>query len=191
MLQEMDIGWVKSVKKALSVHGLPIDFVEIGRTHIRQWERIVCQRTETTNHKRLYNDCHKTENNQQTAKTKTAHILPRLSAGSYTRKPLEEIMQCSKYDTKTLIIARFGMLECGKNFKGNKPEICSLCSEIDDENHRLNDCKKFRDTNFYDSDIKVDFQKIFSNDIETLREILPSIQKVWNTKTAHGTMAKS
>ena len=71
------------------------------------------------------------------------------------------------------------MLECGKNFKGNKPEICSLCNEIDDENHRLNDCVKFRDINFYDSDIKVDFQRVFSNDIEILREILPSIQRVY------------
>ena len=82
------------------------------------------------------------------------------------------------------------MLECGKNYKGNKPEICSQCNVIDDENHRLNNCINFRDTNFYDSDTKVDFSKVFSNDIDTLREILPSIQRVWNTKTAHGTMAK-
>ena len=99
-------------------------------------------------------------------------------------------MQCNKYDTKTIIIARFGMLECGRNYKGNKPETCGLCDEIDDENHRLNNCIKFCDINFYDSDIKVDFRKVFSNDIDTLREILPSIQRVWNTKTAHGTMAK-
>ena len=189
-LQEMDIGWGKSIKDALIEYGLPSNYTEIGRTHIRQWERIVTQRTEVMNQKRLYNDCHKKENNQQTEKTKTAHILSSIAAGSYTRKPLDEIMQFNKYDTKTLIIARFGMLDCGRNYKGSKPEYCNQCSVIDDENHRLNYCIKFRDTNFYDSETKKDFHKIFSNDIETLREIIPDIQKVWNTKTAHGTMAK-
>ena len=183
-IQEMDIGWGKSIKEALREYGLPTDFTEIGRTHVRQWERIVSQRTEIMNQKRLYNDCHKRENQQQTVKTKTAHILSYISAGSYTKKPLDEIMQCNKYDTKTIIIARFGMLDSGKNNKGNKPEICSQCNVIDDENHRLNNCINFRDINFYDSDIKVDFRKVFSNDIDTLREILPSIQRVRNTKTA-------
>ena len=188
-LQEMDIGWAKNVKEALSVYGLPNDFAEIQRTHIRQWERMVSQRTEIMNQKRLYGDCHKKENNQQTVKTKTAHILSRISA-PYTRKPIDEIMQCSKYDTKTIIIARYGMLECGRNYKGNKPEMCTQCNMLDDENHRLNECVKFRHVNLYDSETRVDFHKIFSNDIETLREIVPIIQKVWNTKTAHGIMVK-
>ena len=81
------------------------------------------------------------------------------------------------------------MLDCGRNFKGNKPEICSQCKMIDDENHRLNYCIKYRETNLYDSNIKEDFQKVFSSDIVVLREILPIIQKIWNCKTAHGTMA--
>ena len=141
------------------------------------------------NQKRLYGDCHKKENNQQTVKTKTAHILSCISA-PYTRRPIDEIMQCSKYDTKTIIIARYGMLECGRNYKGNKPEMCTQCNMLDDENHRLNECVKFRDINLYDSETKGDFYKIFSNDIDTLREIIPIIQKVWNTKTAYGTMVK-
>ena len=81
------------------------------------------------------------------------------------------------------------MLGCGRNFKGNKPEICSQCKTIDDENHRLNYCIKFRETNLYDCDVKEDFQIVFSSDIVVLREILPKIQKIWNCKTAHGTMA--
>ena len=86
-----------------------------------------------------------------------------------TRKPIDKIIQCSKYDTKTIIIARYGMLECGRNYKGNKPEICTQCHVLDDENHRLNECIKFRDVNLYDSETKEDF---FANDIETLREII-------------------
>ena len=189
-LQEMDIGWGKSIKEALREYGLPTDPTEIGRTHVRQWERVVTQSTEIMNQRRLHDDCHKKENGQRTVKTKTAHILSCLSAESFTRKPIDEIMQFSKYDTKTLIIARFGMLDCGRNYKGSKPELCSRCKVIDDENHRLNDCILFRDTNLFDCETKVDFHRIYSNDIETLREIIPIIQKVWNTKTAHGTMAK-
>ena len=82
------------------------------------------------------------------------------------------------------------MLDCGQNLRGTKPEICNQCNVIDDENHRLNHCIKFRDINLCDSKTKEDFHKIFSDDIETLREIIPNIQKVWNTKTAHGSMAK-
>ena len=57
------------------------------------------------------------------------------------------------------------MLGCGRNFKGNKPKICSQCKTIDDENHRLNYCIKYRETNLYDCDVKEDFQKVFSSDI--------------------------
>ena len=80
------------------------------------------------------------------------------------------------------------MLTCGKNFKGTMSEICSTCNVIDDENHRLNYCSKFRDTNLYDCTEKEDFTKIFSHDIDVVRDILPKIQRVWNTKTARGSM---
>ena len=80
------------------------------------------------------------------------------------------------------------MLECGKNFKGKLPEICNTCNVVDDENHRLNFCSKFKETNFYDCVEKEDFTKIYSHDVNVLRDILPKIQKVWNTKTARGTM---
>ena len=185
----MDIGWGKSITEALNHYDLPDDFPLIRNTSKRQWQRLVSQKTEAMNHKRLYDDCHKTENNAQTPKTKTAHIIPEISTDTYTRKPQDIIVKCNKYESKTLIIARFGMLECGRNYKGNKPEICSQCTVIDDEDHRLNHCDKFRDINFCNHTEKVDFKKIYSNDIDTVREVLPMIQKVWNTKTAHGTMA--
>ena len=81
------------------------------------------------------------------------------------------------------------MLDCGRNYKGKKSEICNQCKMIDDEDHRLNYCIKYRENNLYDCDTKEDFRKVFSSDIIVLREILPKIQKIWNCKTAHGTMA--
>ena len=52
----------------------------------------------------------------------------------------------------------------------------------------LNYCTEWKDTNLLNSDITIDFQNVFSNDIVTLRVILPYIQKVWNVKNANGTM---
>ena len=80
------------------------------------------------------------------------------------------------------------MLECGANYKGTLNENCNVCNRIDDEYHRLNDCTKYSNINFCGSDNKVDFSKIYSGDIDILRELIPTIEKVWNTKCAHGSM---
>ena len=65
---------------------------------------------------------------------------------------------------------------------------CNTCNEIDDENHRLNYCTQWKDTNLLNSDITVDFKNVYSNDIKTLRVVIPYIQQVWNIKNANGTM---
>ena len=187
-LVEMEIGWGKSIKEALTEYNLPTDFDEIARTHWRQWKRLITQKTEIMNRNRLLEDCHKTEDGDKVPKTKTAHIIPLINSDTFIREPQKDIIQCNKYDSKTIMIARFRMLDCGRNFKGTKPEICNTCNCVDDENHRLNHCVKFRETNLYDSTEKVDFQNVYSNDIAVLQDIIPIIQKVWNTKTAHGTM---
>ena len=99
-------------------------------------------------------------------------------------------MKMTKLEAKTVITARFGMLECGKNHKGTLSLKCSTCDIIDDENHRLNDCPNWQHRNLHNSneDERIDFNKIFSNDMCILREIIPVIQNLWNVKSAHGTM---
>ena len=109
---------------------------------------------------------------------------------SYQRKPNDEILLCTKQETKTLIIARFGMLECGYNFKAGMSEECNQCSVLDNEDHRLNYCVKFKGFNYCNSSEKVNFEDIYSNDMPTLRKTIPLIERVWNTKCAHGTMNK-
>ena len=118
-------------------------------------------KNERENHVRLLKDCYKTENGCKTVKTKTAHIIPSLTGNTYTRKPQEDIIQFNKYDTKTLVIARFGMLDCGMNFKGNRSETCNQCNVVDNVDHRLNHCIKYRNINLYDCEQKEDFQKIY------------------------------
>ena len=156
----------------------------------RQWSNIVKEKVEAKNRKRLYDDCHKTENGIKVAKTKTACLPNNLLADTYTRKPCDEILQCTKQETKTIITARFGMLQCGRNFKGSNNITCNECGVVDDEEHRLNHCTKYRSMNYCDHEEKLPFKNIFSTDINTLRDIIPRIQNVWDTNCAHGTMRK-
>ena len=80
------------------------------------------------------------------------------------------------------------MLECGQNYKGTVSETCSLCNCLDNENHRLNFCPKWKETNFYNAHDKVDFEKIYSKDMNEVRRVITAIHRVWNTENAHGTM---
>ncbi len=69
-------------------------------------------------------------------------------------------------------------------------ELSNTCNVIDDEEHRLNYCARFREMNFHDSNVddKVEFRTIFSDDHNTLKVIIDRIGKVWNMKNGHGTM---
>ena len=58
----------------------------------------------------------------------------------------------------------------------------------DDENHRLNYCPKWQDSNLHNCDEKVDFTDIFSNDLNTIRNITDHIEKIWNTHDTNGSM---
>ncbi len=80
------------------------------------------------------------------------------------------------------------MLQCGKNFKGSNTILCEECNVYDDEDHGINFCRKYRTMNNFDCTDKVNFNQIFSEDIETLRSTIQNISKVWNVKNANGTM---
>ena len=82
-------------------------------------------------------------------------------------------------------MARYGMLECGKNYKGSKSEVCDHCNILDDGCHRLNYCKKYEETNNFSKTEKVDFSLIYSTDMAILKPIITEIARVWN---AQGTM---
>ena len=102
--------------------------------------------------------------------------------------PEPEILNMTKLETKTLIIARYGMLECGKNFGGTHGGVCSECNTHDDENHRLNHCKKWRELNYSEQDEKIDFELVYSCDVKTLRNTFGKLNKVWNIKNTPGFM---
>ena len=146
------------------------------------------EKIEVNNTKRLLDDCHKVVDGVMAPKTKTAHIVKEINKDSYSRKPRADILQCTKLEAKTLMMARFGMLECGQNYKGSASETCSTCHEKDSENHRLNYCQKYQSINNYDSEKKFCFDQVYSSDPSEFRQAIEAISKVWNTKSAHGTM---
>ena len=87
------------------------------------------------------------------------------------------------------MIARFGMLECGKNFQGTMSKMCSVCCNIvDDEEHRLNICPKYNQHNYCENSDLVKFETIYSDNIDDIRLIISRIASVWNVKTGHGSM---
>ena len=188
LLQKRDMGWFKNISDILHLYGLPTDLSTIKNIPTCIWKRQVKKAIEHMNSKRLKDDCYKTENGTLIEKTKTKHILNHISNPQYQRKPSPEILQLSKTETKSLIIARFKRLECGKNFKGSMSESCTQCNTIDNEDHRLNHCIKWRSTNFYDKTDKVDFSQINSDNVSIIRNLLNKIGQVWNVTDSNGTM---
>ena len=111
-------------------------------------------------------------NGAKVRKSKTEHIVDLLSTDAYTRTPVPELQHLSKQETKTLIIARFHMLDCGINFKNIMSPICNTCKKTDNDDHRLNFCTRYKDTNFFDDNEKVNFEDVYSSDINVLRNVI-------------------
>ena len=187
-LEKLNIGWSKKIKSILNKYELPTDYTEIKNLHPMEWKGKSRQAVEKMNLERLKQECHKTVNGIHTEKTKTKSIIAQLNDPNYKREPRPEITNATKQETKTITTTRYGMLECGKNYRGSLKELCNECNIYDDENHRLNHCSKWKDTNLYNNDEKVDINLMYSNDINVLRQIISKIEGVWNIKTAHGTM---
>ena len=76
----------------------------------------------------------------------------------------------------------------GRNLGSTIAGSCSECNVYDDENHRLNYCKRWKEINNYNASEKIVFDEVHSEDIATLRRIIEKLQFVWNTRNASGTM---
>ena len=86
------------------------------------------------------------------------------------------------------MLARYGLLQCGRNYQGTSEKQCNLCSTVDDENHRLNFCPKWQSSNLFNAIEKVDFIDVYSDDLCTIRNAIMHIEKTWNTHDSNGSM---
>ena len=75
--------------------------------------------------------------------------------------------------TRALIMGRYGMLQC---------------SQIDDETHRINHCPKWSRINQSESDDKVVFNNIYSDDYEKCLEVVKRIVSMWDLANGRNEM---
>ena len=187
-LENLKVGWSKRIRLTLEEYELSTNFTTITNIPFPRWKSYVLTAVEKRHKKRLYEDCHRVENGHSIVKTKTASIVTKLNSADYKREPCKELMTFNKSNCKTIIMSRYGMLECGKNFKGTLSNHCVVCGTVDDEEHRLNYCERFKELNFYNTSEKIPFDTVYSTDTNILNQIIERIALVWNVSTAHGTM---
>ena len=183
-----NIGWGKTIQETLSRHDLPSDIETIKAHGRNEWTNKVKMAIEKANTDVLIKDCHKMENGQKRRKTKTAFIVDQIERPDYQRTPLKELLSCTKHETKTILMARYGMLECGKNYKGSLNVTCNECKEYDNEDHRMNHCVRYKSFNNHDDQTKVDFELVYNSNMEILKQIVPKIEQIWNVRNENGSM---
>ena len=81
------------------------------------------------------------------------------------------------------------MLDCASNYSikyGGK--ICIVCKETDDENHRINWCKKWESTNLYNCQTKAEFRDIYSSDVKKSVKIVGFIASLRDLESGKNKM---
>ena len=63
-------------------------------------------------------------------------------------------------------------------------EKCITCNVVDDENHRINDCVRFKDTNLYYSGHRYDFASIYSLEEDVINRTIEVVEHLWDLE--HG-----
>ena len=189
-LKTLNKGWAKKIQTKLAYYELEQDWEKIKLFNKSRWKHLVSTAVRVKNRQKLLESCVQSEPNGEKIKTKTAYIYHSINNDTFCDTALPEITSSNKVNSKTIILARCGMLECGKNFKGSIPEVCRVCGEEDDESHRLNRCSTWKHLNFSETVDKVDFGNVYSNDLNTLLPVIRDIQRVWELHVGNGSMKR-
>ena len=187
-LNTKNVGWAKSINEKLQQYGLETNWNMIKIMTKNEWKEKVRKSILEINGFKLITQATSKTPQGDKIKTKTRDIHNKLTSTPYSSKPTEKIVAGTNTRAKTIILARKGMLQCGRNFKGTMNESCSECNVTDDEEHRLNACSKWNDTNNSNTTDPPHFIDVYSEDEETLKVILKNIEKVWEMRYANGKM---
>ena len=187
---EHNIGWAKHIYEILEKWELEKDWEKIAEKTFNTWKNEVKSASEKRNIEKLNDECTTKSRGATKIKTKTKTLESILNNPSYIRKPDNFI---TKYDrilyTRTLIIARYGMLQCGANYErmhGGKN--CKECGILDNEDHRINFCEKWEKTNLFKNNSKVEFKRVYSGDTEECLEIIKLINSIWDLENGKNEM---
>jgi hypothetical protein len=189
-LKEIEIGWSKKINEKLSEYKLTDNWKEIREMTLTQWKMKVKKAVFTRSREKMKEQCITIKNGETVEKYKTLYFYEKIKDIESDPKPLEEELSQSKQRARIILIARSRMLECGKNFKGTMKEICETCGVMDDENHTINYCVKWKETNRYECKEKMDFDDIFCVEKVKLDKILEEVGRVWDLEYSHNRMKR-
>ena len=146
------------------------------------------EKAEIKNKEKL-EECMNKKRSDNLYKTKTKSIVPLLESQNYTRKPQSFMRENNKLITRAYIMGRYGMLQCAANYcTGYGTKECRECGVIDDENHRINYCKIWRDVNLYDSCDKINFDDIYGEDRAKSLIIIERVLLMWDLGNGKNSM---
>ena len=180
-------GWARNISIKLEEYELETDWENIKKKSLNEWKESVRKAVLKANGKKLLEKCVTVNEQGEKILTKTKHIYDKLKNEIYTGKPVKFLVDGNKQRSRTIFLAQNHMLECGNNMKGTMNGQCTVCNEIDDEQHRLVACKKWSDLRTND---EARFQDIYSEDIDVLNHLLKDIDTLWDTKFTNGRMKK-
>ena len=181
-LRDQNIGWAKQIDELLGKYGFEQEWHEIAAMPIALWKSCVKNAADVVNKQRLKDECENKTRGETKTKTKTKFINDALENQNYQRSldPFLEQYQ-STIHARSLIMGRYGMLQCGNNFsKGYGSKNCVKCKVIDDESHRINSCERWRSVNLYDSTTKVNYPDIYSDDNSKCLQVVNAIISIWD-----------
>ena len=184
-LRKNNIGWAMQIDRKLEEYKLETIWEKIRDTPVPTWKNEVVLKTELMNKEKLIDMCTSVKG----AKTKTIFVLDALKSDAYQRKQMFRIFSKNRLHARVQLMSMCGMLECSKNFKGgNAGGDCRVCGVVDDENHRINQCSRFKDCNLYQSPVKYDFHTIYSEDEDAVVRTIDVVMHIWNLENGKNEM---
>ena len=184
VLNNNGIGWASQINKLLEQYGLETDWIKISSQSVAGWKTAVAKAVEIKNKEKLIEMCHGAKGE----KSKTKGLLNELMREEYKRTAYKSVFKKNRLKARVQIMSMFGMLECSKNYKnGYGGNICRECEMLDDENHRINDCSKFKEFNL---SVKYKFDSIFSNDEDVVSRTVEVVMLIWNLENGKNEMWK-
>ena len=181
-LREHDTGWAKQADETLQQWGLEGDWNKISQISIIEWKNEVKLAAEKRNKEKLKEECLSKNRGETKQKTKTKHLIDILNDPNHQRAPDTLIQENqSIVFARALIMGRFGMLKCANNFShGSGGKLCQECAVIDNEDHRINHCKRWESVNLYNAKDKITFGDIYSEDLDRCHAVIGKVLSVWD-----------
>ena len=192
VMKDYHIGWAKQICEIIEKWNLNQNSEEIQEKAYGEWKGEVTKAAEIMNIKRLKEECETKSRGDIKQKTKTKYVIEKLN-NECKRGPDSFILRNPSITfTRALIMARYGMLKCANNYSnGHGTKLCEKCNVLDDESHRINDCKKWDGINVANSREKIMFGDIYLDDYERCLKVVERVLLMWDLENGKNEMRSS